>query len=213
MNRVRLRSTPPVVMNLMIANAVLWLATWAAMTLRIPALDAMLGYLPLFPVESPWFHSWQVVTYMFMHGGFSHLLFNMFALWMFGRTLEYDLGSKRFLTYYMVCGIGAGLIQLLVGWLTGSAAATVGASGAIYGILLAFGMLHPNDRVVLILFPFFPIKAKWFVVIFGVLELFMGLGNSIFSFDNVAHFAHLGGMLWGFGLLWWWRKRGMISRY
>jgi membrane associated rhomboid family serine protease len=197
----------------MIANAVLWLATWAAMTLRIPALDAMLGYLPLFPVESPWFHSWQVVTYMFMHGGFSHLLFNMFALWMFGRTLEYDLGSKRFLTYYMVCGIGAGLIQLLVGWLTGSAAATVGASGAIYGILLAFGMLHPNDRVVLILFPFFPIKAKWFVVIFGVLELFMGLGNSIFSFDNVAHFAHLGGMLWGFGLLWWWRKRGMISRY
>ena len=105
-------STPPVVLNLIIINALMLLATEL-----LPVGNRIVGALALFNVESPLFHSYQLVTYMFLHGGFSHLFFNMFALWMFGRTLEYELGSKRFLTYYMVCGVGAGVLQLLVGWL------------------------------------------------------------------------------------------------
>lgn len=195
-------ATPPVVMNLIIINTLFWLAG----TL-LPRVDGFLiEHLALFPIGSQWFHSWQTVTYMFLHGGFSHLFFNMFALWMFGRNLEYELGSKRFLIYYMVCGIGAGLIQLLVGFLEGSGNATIGASGAIFGILLAFGMLHPND-IIMLVFPPIALKAKWFVVIYGVIELFAGIGGRM---DNVAHFAHLGGMLWGFLLLWIWKKRGKI---
>jgi membrane associated rhomboid family serine protease len=168
----------------------------------------MTEYMALFPVGSPWFHSWQVVSYMFLHGGFSHLFFNMFALWMFGRTLEYDLGSKRFLIYYMVCGIGAGVIQLLVGMLSGMPhnIPTVGASGAVFGLLLAFGMMRPND-VIMLLFPPIALKAKWFVVVYGVIELLAGISGPM---DNVAHFAHLGGMLWGFILLWYWKKRGTL---
>ncbi len=197
--------TPPVVLNLVIANTILWLAM-AILPENVE--NFMIGNLALFPVESPFFHSWQVVTYMFLHGGFTHLLFNMFALWMFGRTLEYEMGSKRFLTFYMVCGIGAGLIQMLVCWLTGSPlnVPTVGASGAIFGLLLAFGMMHPNDLIMLI-FPPVALKAKWFVIIYGVIELFAGIRGPI---DNVAHFAHIGGMLWGFLLLLYWKKRGKI---
>jgi membrane associated rhomboid family serine protease len=199
-------STPPVVKNLVIVNALFWLAA----TL-IPRIDGFLiSHLALFPVGSPWFHSWQVVTYMFLHGGFGHLFFNMFALWMFGRSLEYDLGSKRFLIYYMVCGIGAGLIQLLVAWLAGSPAnvPTVGASGAIFGVLLAFGMLHPND-VIMLIFPPIALKAKWFVVIYGALELVFGISGRM---DGVAHFAHVGGMLWGFLLLLYWKKSRKLYR-
>ena len=201
-------NTPPVVMNLVIANTILWLAT----VLLPPNVENLIiGYGALFPVGSPLFHSWQVVTYMFLHGGFTHLFFNMFALWMFGRILEYDLGSKRFLIFYMVCGIGAGLIQLLVCWLTNSPlnVPTVGASGAVFGLLLAFGMMHPNDRIMLI-FPPIAMKAKWFVVIYGVIELFAGIRSFDSLADNVAHFAHIGGMLWGFLLLWYWKKRGKI---
>jgi membrane associated rhomboid family serine protease len=199
-------STPPVVKNLIIVNALFWLAA----TLIRPADEFLISHLALFPVGSAWFHSWQVVTYMFLHGGFSHLFFNMFALWMFGRSLEYDLGSKRFLIYYMVCGIGAGLIQLLVAWLAGSApnVPTVGASGAIFGVLLAFGMMHPND-VIMLLFPPIALKAKWFVVIYGVLELVFGISGRM---DGVAHFAHVGGMLWGFLLLLYWKSRKKLYR-
>ncbi|MDR0907990.1 MAG: rhomboid family intramembrane serine protease [Rikenellaceae bacterium] len=199
-------STPPVVKNLVIVNALFWLA--ATLIPRID--DVLISSLALFPVGSPWFHSWQVVTYMFLHGGFSHLFFNMFALWMFGRSLEYDLGSKRFLIYYMVCGIGAGLIQLLVAYLAGSPAnvPTVGASGAIFGLLLAFGMMHPND-VIMLLFPPIALKAKWFVVIYGVVELLFGISGRM---DGVAHFAHVGGMLWGLVLLLYWKKRKKLYR-
>jgi membrane associated rhomboid family serine protease len=199
-------STPPVVKNLVIINALFWLAG----TLIRPADEFLISNLALFPVGSPWFHSWQTVTYMFLHGGLSHLFFNMFALWMFGRQLEYDLGSKRFLIYYMVCGVGAGLIQLLVGWLAGSPlnVPTVGASGAIFGVLLAFGMMHPND-IIMLLFPPVALKAKWFVVIYGVLELVFGLSGKM---DNVAHFAHVGGMLWGFLLLLYWKKSKRLYR-
>jgi membrane associated rhomboid family serine protease len=172
----------------------------------LPQVDAaFLQYGALYNVLSPNFYSWQVVTYMFLHGGFSHLFFNMFALWMFGRTLEYDLGSKRFLTYYMVCGIGAGLIQMLVCVLTGSMVPTVGASGAVFGILLSFGMLHPNN-VIMLMFPPIPLKAKWFVIIYGALELMYGVRGG----DSIAHFAHLGGMLWGFMLLRYWKSKGKI---
>lgn len=194
--------TPPVVKNLIILNVLVLLACEL-----LPIGQTIIEWCALGPINTPFFHSWQVVTYMFLHGGFGHLFFNMFALWMFGRTLEYDLGSKRFLTYYMVCGIGAGLVQILVSYLTGTYAWTVGASGAVYGILLAFGMMHPNN-IIMLLIPPIPLKAKWFVLIYGAIELFSGLSNRVG--DNVAHFAHLGGMIWGFLLLLYWKRNHKI---
>ena len=204
-------NTPPVVMNLMIANVVLWLAV---VLLPRAIGDGMTAWLALFPVGSPWFHAWQPVTYMFMHGSWEHIIFNMFTLWMFGRFIEYDLGSKRFLLYYMVCGVGAGLIQILVCRLTGTPlnVPTVGASGAIYGLLLAFGMLHPND-IIMPLIPPIPMKAKWAVLVFCAIELLLGIRGSLFSADNVAHFAHLGGALFGFLMILWWKKQGKRYRH
>lgn len=208
--------TPPVVKNLIIANCVALLAT----TL-LPFGDAIIERFALFNIESPLFHSYQVFTYMFLHGGVSHLFFNMFALWMFGRQLEIELGSQRFLTYYLVCGIGAALLQLGVGYAEYAHAVaangirssmyllgipTVGASGAVYGLLLAFGVLHPNN-IIMLIFPPIALKAKWFVIIYGLLELFFGISGYQ---AGVAHFAHLGGMLWGLALLYWWRKRRNI---
>ena len=194
-------STPPVVLNLIIINALMLLATEL-----LPVGNRIVGALALFNVESPLFHSYHLVTYMFLHGGFSHLFFNMFALWMFGRTLEYELGSKRFLTYYMVCGIGAALIQYLTALAFGELPLMlVGASGAVMGLLLAFGVMHPN-AVIMLLIPPIPMKAKWFVIIYAVIELFLGWRGV----GNVAHFAHVGGMLWGFLLLQWWKRRGTI---
>lgn len=210
------RSTPPVVKNLIIANCVALLATEL-----LPFGDEIISRFALFNVESPLFHSYQVFTYMFLHGGVSHLFFNMFALWMFGRQLEIELGSQRFFTYYMVCGIGAALLQLGVGYAEYAHAVsavgefgampllrvpTVGASGAVYGLLLAFGVLHPNSMIMLI-FPPIAMKAKWFVLIYGLLELFFGISGYQ---AGVAHFAHLGGMLWGLALLYWWKKRRQI---
>ncbi len=210
-------STPPVVMNLMIANLIVFLA--------MSLYDEMfiIGKFALFNVdmrelsrEATLFEWWQPVTYMFLHGGFSHLFFNMFSLWMFGRTLEYEMGWKRFLTYYMVCGVGAAIAQIGVAqidfanmevgsmaWYNYMGIPTVGASGAVFGLLLAFGMMHPNALISLI-FPPITLKAKWFVIIYGVLELFLGVSGNM---DNVAHFAHLGGMFWGWLLLLWWRHR------
>ena len=217
-------NTPPVVQNLIIANCVIFLA----MTL-IPGVEKFCDkYLCLFWLnsipkeyldvlslnamdfpkgfENPLFHSYQLVTYMFLHGGFGHLFGNMFALWMFGRTLEYELGSQRFLTYYMVCGIGAALIQMGVATLFGENLTLLGASGAVFGLLLAFGVMHPNNMIYVIPFPF-PIKAKWFVVGYAVLEILLGWSPLN---TGVAHFAHVGGMLWGLALLLYWRKRGKI---
>ena len=163
---------------------------------------------------------------MFMHGNFGHLFFNMFALWMFGNTLENIWGSERFLLFYIVCGIGAGLCQELVQYIQYATSlaqyetvnlggrivsmdtylnmmTTVGASGAIYGLLLAFGMMFPNSMIYL--YFFIPIKAKWFVIGYAVIELFTGLTGA----DNVAHFAHLGGMLFGLILILYWKKHGL----
>ena len=209
-------STPSVVKNIIIANCIALLATTI-----LPMSDEIIARFALFNVESPFFHSYQVFTYMFLHGGVSHLFFNMFALWMFGKTLEIELGSQRFFTYYMVCGIGAAILQLGVGYAEYAHAVkamgeygamyllqipTVGALGAVFGLLLAFGVLHPNSTIMLI-FPPVAMKAKWFVVVYGLIELLFGLSGYQ---SGVAHFAHLGGMLWGFALLYWWRKRGNI---
>lgn len=193
--------TPPVVLNLIIINVLIFMAT----ALRPKAGNTIMEYCAL-SLGTPFFHVYQFITYMFLHVNFEHIFFNMFALWMFGRTLEYELGQKRFLTYYMVCGIGAALIQYLTALAFGEfPLVLVGASGAVMGLLLAFGVLHPN-AVIMLLIPPIPMKAKWFVVIYGVIELFLGWRGV----GNVAHFAHVGGMLWGFLLLQWWKQRGII---
>lgn len=213
-------STPPVVQNIIILNILFFMAE-AILPVRIG--DWMFTHLGLYFWESGNFHLHQLVTHMFMHANLTHLFMNMFALWMFGRTLEYELGSKRFLIYYMVTGVGAALIQLGVTWIqvdSMSSAAFVdqaklqsliyapmiGASGAVFGVLLAFGMMHPN-AILMLLFPPIPIKAKYLVIGYGVLELFLGTTGLQ---SGVAHFAHLGGMLWGFFLLRYWKKKGEI---
>lgn len=215
------RVLPTMVKHLLIINILMYLATFTFARFDID-LTNILG-LHFFKASD--FRIYQLVTYMFMHDtrSFGHLFFNMFALWMFGNTLENIWGSKRFLLFYMVCGIGAGLCQELVQYiqyantLAGYATVdtgreivqmseylnrmtTVGASGAIYGLLLAFGMMFPDSRIYL--YFLFPIKAKWFVIGYAVLELILGLGGG----DNVAHFAHLGGMLFGLLLILYWRK-------
>lgn len=183
--------------NLLMANVIIFLA-------QTLLLKVNFFQFALHDVGSG-FQLWQLVSYMFLHGGFMHLFFNMFALWMFGRQIEYDLGTKRFIVYYFACGIGAGVINLIVNSLMGTPGLTVGASGAVFGILLAFGMLHPNDRIMLLIPPI-PIKAKWFVIIYGGIELLEGVRAA----DNVAHFAHLGGMIFGAALLLWWKKQRRI---
>ena len=212
-----MNNIPTITKNLLIVNVVVFLATYLFRTIGVD-LNNVLG---LHFFLAPDFHIYQLFTYMFAHGGFSHIFFNMFALWMFGRALEYEMGSQRFLTYYLVCGIGAALLQLAVGYAeythaveaVGQIAAmdylrvpTVGASGAIFGLLMAFGVLHPND-IIMLIFPPVALKAKWFVVIYGLVELFFGLSGYQ---SGVAHFAHVGGMLWGLVLLYWWRRRGRI---
>lgn len=191
-----------VVSNLIMLNAVLFLVT-----ALMPQYEHMVVMnLGLWSLNSGVFEPWQLVSYMFLHGGFSHLFFNMFALYMFGRQLEYDLGQKRFLAYYMITGVGAGVLNLLTMHFMNEFGVTVGASGAVFGVLLAFGVLHPNERIMLLIPPI-PLKAKWFVIGYGVLELGMGVAN---NGDNVAHFAHLGGMFFGLILLYYWRARRAI---
>jgi membrane associated rhomboid family serine protease len=197
--------TPPVVKNLLIANCVIFLA----ITLIPQVYFFCHKYLCLWWLDNSFgapFHSYQFVTYMFLHASVGHLFSNMFALWMFGRSLESELGSKRFLTYYMVCGIGAALIQVTLAALFGEQIVLLGASGAVMGLLLAFGLMHPNNMIYIIPLPF-PIKAKWFVLGYAILEIALGWSG---VGTGVAHFAHVGGMLWGLALLLWWRKKGKI---
>lgn len=206
---------PPVVMNLLIINALVYVATHF-----LPGGDKLFYNLALYFPSSPYFRLWQPLTHMFVQDGFFHLFTNMFTLWMFGRIIEHDLGSKRFLVYYLICGLGAALMQFGVNYfqaahylnggnLQMAAIALntpmVGASGAVYGLLLAFGMMHANAMIML-LFPPIPMKAKYFVIIFGILELVGGIRGG----DNIAHFAHLGGMLWGFLLLLYWKRKHKI---
>lgn len=194
--------TPPVVLNLIIINCLVFMAT-----ALLPFGGALMNGLSLYWIGNPHFHLYQFFGYMFLHANFEHLFWNMFALWMFGRTLEYELGSRRFLAYYMICGVGAAVVQLFFAWLSGELwIQLVGASGAVMGLLLAFGVMHPN-AVIMLLIPPIPMKAKWFVVIYGVIELFLGWTS---YGGNVAHFAHVGGMLWGFLLLHYWKKKRYI---
>ena len=218
------RVLPPVVKNLLIINVLLYLATFTMNRFHIDLTD----YLGLHFFMASDFKPYQLITYMFMHGNFEHLFFNMFALWMFGNTLENMWGSKRFLLFYMVCGIGAGLCQEVVQYIQYATSLaqydnvnlgggqvitmanylnllnTVGASGAIYGLLLAFGMMFPNSMIYL--YFFVPIKAKWFVIGYAVIELVSGFIGG----GNVAHFAHLGGMLFGLILILVWKKKGKL---
>ena len=154
----------------------------------------------LWPLQSGLFWPWQVVSYGFLHGSLMHLFFNMFGLWMFGSELERLWGRNRYAQFLFASLLAAALAQLLVTWLSGSNVPTVGASGALFGLLLAFGMLFPN-RTIMPLFPPIPMKARTFVIFFGVIELLFGLSGS----SGVAHFAHLGGMLGGFLMIRYWR--------
>lgn len=258
-------SLPEVVKNLLIINVLMLLVSFLALKAGVN-LNEILG---LHHWSSDKFRIYQLVTYMFMHGGFMHLFFNMFAVWMFGKVLEEVWGSKKFLMYYMITGIGAGLVQMFVnsielniladaiqtyaqnpspaafelfidehvpsyyeqsflkivrewvlypdakGYLLDSISisnellqlkrdmSTVGASGSVFGVLLAFGMLFPNVQL-LLLIPPIPLKAKYFVILYGAMELYMGLSQN--PADNVAHFAHLGGMLFGFIMIMYWKK-------
>jgi len=221
------RLLPPVVKNLLIINGLFFLATISFQSAFGIDLKNLLG---LHYFKSQYFQPYQLVTYMFLHENFSHIFFNMFALWMFGYLLENIWGPKKFMIYYMVCGIGAALVQLAINWWRFSSletlvlsysqspdeyahlndiyqqvinTTTIGASGAVFGILLAFGMMFPN---MLVYFYFLvPIKAKWIVIGYGALELFSGISNN--PSDNVAHFAHLGGMLFGLILILIWKRR------
>ena len=198
----------PVVKWLLLINGALYLAeqfffvpllVWFALwPLGLVETGALAG-------DVPQFWPWQLVTYGFLHGGLLHLVLNMYALWLFGTRLESLWGSQRFITYYLVCVIGAALAQMAVSEVSlaqgGDAYPVLGASGGVFGVLLAFGLTFPEARLVL-LFPPIPIKAKWFVLIYGAIELAAGVTGTM---EGVAHFAHLGGMLTGAVLLYRWR--------
>ncbi len=242
-----MNSIPLVTRNLLIINVLVFLADSL-----LSKGGGMVNYLGLHYFSSELFMPHQIITCMFMHGDISHLFFNMFAVFMFGRVLETVWGPKKFLLYYMLTGIGASLLQLLVMYLRIQSieadippellpeilakvkseglsllmsnrnyvdstlgdlnllinGVMIGASGAVFGVLVAFGMLFPNAQLML-LFPPIPIKAKWFVIGYGVLELSLGLVNR--TGDNVAHFAHLGGLLTGVLILLYWRKKGFFT--
>ncbi|MDE6463176.1 MAG: rhomboid family intramembrane serine protease [Muribaculaceae bacterium] len=245
------RNIPPVVLNLLILNTLIF----GVMALSSQANAIFTRHLALYYFTSPDFRPFQLISYMFLHGSFGHLFFNMFALFIFGRTIERTMGSARFLFYYMTCGICAALVQLGVfavlinhteslignpelcrhiienhGYVDFSQfdqrlvtsllpelrelyglvnTPLVGASGAIYGVLLAFGFLYPNVPVYIFFIPI-PVKAKWLIIGYFVLELVYGVGGTA---DGVAHFAHLGGMIFGFLLLIYWKRKGVFNNH
>jgi membrane associated rhomboid family serine protease len=165
------------------------------------------GWLALWPVNSGQFMPWQLITYAFLHGDPLHLFFNMLGLWMFGSELERLWGNKRFIQYLVASVLAAALVQILFTLLVGTMVPTIGASGALFGLLLAYGMLFPN-RTIMPLFPPIPMKARTFVIVFGALELFLGLSGG----SGIAHFAHLGGMLGGYLMILYWRGRPPFGR-
>jgi len=235
-----LSNIPPVTKNLIIINFILWLAS-VALAARGIDINSTFG---LHYWEADNFYPFQPLTYMFLHGSFGHVFFNMFALFMFGSMIEQAWGSKRFLVYYLICGIGAGLVQMLVYHIQIQAVQanlsaemiqtvrlegaqilakgmnytneimakfnillnteTIGASGSVFGLLLAFAIMFPNIPLYIMFIPI-PIKAKFVVIGYGLLEFFFGILNK--SGDNIAHFAHLGGMLFGLILILLWRKK------
>lgn len=211
---------PKVTRNILFINVIFFVAT-------LVNQEFMTRTFALFYPSSRYFHFWQPVTYMFMHGGFWHILFNMYTLVVFGSVLERMIGERKFLIFYMLCGLGAAACHMAVqsieassfqnGIVLGSQAAmrgyatlkmipTLGASGAVYGVLIGYAMLFPETRLTLI-FPPVSFSAKWMVVIFAAIELFTGVTGTA---EGVAHFAHLGGMAIGWILIRWWRDRGTL---
>lgn len=217
-------NVPPAVKNIIIINVLVYLVT---------SLKGNFMYenFALFYPTSPFFHWWQPLTHMFMHGGFWHIFFNMYTLFIFGSVLERVWGTKKFLLYYFITGLGAAAVHTGVEWIQmthwmsqaaeGSMAAqasihamkmtpTVGASGAIYGLLMGYAMLYP-DAIMSLIFPPVSMKAKWFVLIFAAIELFTGVTG---TGGGIAHFAHLGGLIFGFILLMYWKKtRRLYTQY
>ncbi|MDY5318708.1 MAG: rhomboid family intramembrane serine protease [Candidatus Egerieousia sp.] len=195
----------PIVKHFIIINVIMF-------ALTLLAENFMLEKFALFYFNSPFFKPYQLISYIFMHGGFMHILFNMYSLYIFGSVLESVWGGKKFFIYYMVTGIGAALFHLFITYLRiesgvldpylAALIPMVGASGAIYGLLLAYGVLFPNN-ILTLFFPPVSLKAKYMVFVFGGLEFLLGLGG---SGDGVAHFAHLGGMLFGFVILMIWKR-------
>ena len=226
------QSIPPVIKNLIIVNALVFFAQYIFGNNSFSWLNNMFA---LHDIRSVYFRPHQIVTHMFMHGGLAHLFFNMLPLWMFGSILENVWGSKRFLIFYMLCGLGAAVLHLGSLYIeladkyallqqgmdqVGASqyytdlfvqvnTPTVGASGAVFGCLAAFGYLFPNSLIYM--YFFIPIKAKWFVIFYAALELWLGVQNS--ADDNVAHWAHLGGALVGFLLVLYWNKRNRRHFY
>ena len=228
----RFDAIPPVIKNLLIANV---LAFIAQKTFGESTTFSIDNVFALHAVQSVYFRPHQLVTYLFLHGGFAHIFFNMFALWMFGSTLENYWGSKRFLVFYMACGIGAGIFHLIVLWREMAPVleaihqypaieqeqflnspdspingATMGASGAVFGCLAAFGYLFPNTPMIILPIPI-PIKAKWLVLLYAGMELYLGIQNS--AGDNVAHWAHLGGAVVGILMVMYWKKHDRKNFY
>ena len=219
-----LSSWPPATKSIIIINVLVFIMT-------LVDRDFMIRNFALFYPASPLFKPWQVVSHMFMHGGFWHIFFNMYTLFIFGSVLERVWGTKKYLLFYFVTGLGAAALHTGVQWIevqhymsqiaAGDPAAaqnigdlmripTVGASGAIYGLLLGYGMLYP-DAVLALIFPPIALKAKWFVIIFAVIELLTGLTG---TGGGVANFAHLGGMLFGWLLILYWKRRNRLyQRY
>ncbi len=218
------QSVPPVIKNLLIINTLVFFAQTVFANKWPFGIENLFA---LHDIRSVYFRPHQLITHMFLHGGFTHLLFNMFALWMFGSILENLWGPKRFLIFYVLCGLGAAVLHLGVLYMDLNNVveifnslpvtqqenlrysqgyklnqATVGASGAVFGCLAAFGYLFPNNLIYV--YFFLPIKAKWFVILYAGLELWLGVNNS--AGDNVAHWAHLGGALVGFLLVLYWNK-------
>ena len=191
-----MNNIPKAVKHIILINILMLVLTY----LNNPLMSRWFALNPITFLWKPW----QLVTYMFMHGGIGHLFFNMYTLFIFGSVLENVWGTKKFLTFYFVTGVGAALVNIGVQYLTGSFALTVGASGAIYGILMGYAMLYPDSRLTL-LFPPVSMKAKWFVLIFAGIELLLGISNN--PADNVAHFAHLGGLVFAFLLIMFWKKK------
>jgi membrane associated rhomboid family serine protease len=192
-----LSALPPVTRVILILNVVLFL-------LDLLTRNVIRSYLALYSIHTNAFEPYQIISHMFMHGNFGHIFFNMFGLFMFGRVLESVLGSKKFFLLYFLSGIGAAGLQLLIYYFQQADAVMIGASGAIFGVLAAFAMMFPNVELMIIFLPV-PIKAKYLVPIYAVLELFFGIAS--FSGDNIAHFAHLGGAIVGFFLIMIWKRK------
>ncbi|NNC24322.1 rhomboid family intramembrane serine protease [Salinisphaera sp. USBA-960] len=214
-NPFAVSTVPPIIKWLLIANGLAFL--WRVYDPSFVLANFALWPIGSYPAETGHsiiqvgFEPWQLATYGFLHAGVAHLFFNMFGLWMFGRVLEVAWGQWRFLAYYAVCVVGAGVIQVASLYFAssyGAPAPTIGASGGVFGVLLAFGVMFPNARVMLLIPPI-PMAAKWFVLGYGALELFFGVTGTN---AGVAHFAHLGGMAFGAGLLlYWWRQGRLLN--